>query len=77
MHPTTPGTEEWWNLRLPRHIKPFHYNIFLNITVDLPRFDGRVDIFLNVTRPSDVILVHVDGINVTHVRVQDMKTGGQ
>ncbi|XP_031550054.1 glutamyl aminopeptidase-like, partial [Actinia tenebrosa] len=67
--PTTPGTEAWWNPRLPTNIIPKHYNLFLNITVDLPRFDGRVGIDIEVNNNTDLIILHNNGLNVSSVQV--------
>lgn len=65
--PTTAGPEAWWQIRLPRDIVPVHYNVFLNVTPDLPRFDGNVEIVVNVTSSTDLILVHISGLNISHV----------
>ncbi|KXJ20434.1 Endoplasmic reticulum aminopeptidase 1 [Exaiptasia diaphana] len=68
--PTTPGTEAWWQIRLPRNVVPVHYNVFLNVTVDLPRYDGNVEVEVNVTSPTDLILIHSLGLNITQLTVK-------
>ncbi|KAJ7393673.1 hypothetical protein OS493_003330 [Desmophyllum pertusum] len=38
--PTTPGPEPWWTIRLPGDIKPYHYDLTLNIDLNKPNFKG-------------------------------------
>lgn len=74
--PTTPGTEAWWKIRLPRNVLPVHYNVFLNVTVDLPRYDGNVEVEINVTSPTDLILIHSRGLNISHLTVRKKNSQG-
>ncbi|EDO47790.1 predicted protein [Nematostella vectensis] len=74
--PTTPGTEAWWNVRLPKNVVPVHYNVYLNIILKELRFTGTSEIHLNVTQSTDLILVHSARMNVTSGSVMN-KAGDQ
>lgn len=39
-------------------------------------FHGDVAILLNVTEPTDIILVHVNKMNITAVSVEKAASGG-
>lgn len=67
--PTTAGTEVWWNVRLPDYITPIHYDVELHIDLEKLEFYGDVDIHLKVSKPTKVILVHVNLMNVTSASV--------
>ncbi|XP_022795785.1 glutamyl aminopeptidase-like [Stylophora pistillata] len=70
--PTTAGTEEWWNVRLPDFITPVHYDVMLYIDLKKLEFYGDVEILLNVEKVTEVILVHVNLMNVTSASVVEV-----
>ena len=74
--PTTPGTEPWWQIRLPVYIRPKHYNLKLYIDLSKPNFRGKVDILTNVSKSTPYILLHSRDLNFTTVKVQK-KSGGR
>ena len=74
--PTTPGSEVWWDVRLPHNIVPDHYNVRLYIDLEKMEFRGDVAILLNVTEPTSIILVHVNKMNITAVSVEKAASGG-
>jgi len=75
--PTTAGTEAWWNIRLPKTILPVHYEVFLDIDLEKLRFDGKVEILANVTSSTKLVLVHINKMNVTSVKVMKQDGDGE
>ena len=74
--PTTPGTEVWWNVRLPDNIIPVHYDVVLHIDLKKLVFYGDVAILVKVTKPTEIVLVHVNKMNITSVSVAGASGGG-
>ena len=74
--PTTPGSEVWWNVRLPDSIVPVHYDVVLYIDLKKLEFHGDVVILVNVTKPTENVLVHVNKMNVSDVSVEKASGGG-
>ena len=74
--PYTPGTEPWWQIRLPVYIRPKHYDLILYIDLSKPNFTGKVDILTNVSKSTPYILLHSRNLNFTTVKVQK-KSGGR
>ena len=75
--PTTPGTEVWWNVRLPDNIVPDHYDVVLYIDLKKLVFYGDVSILVNVTKPTENVLVHVNKMNITSAKVEMASSGGE
>ena len=75
--PTTPGTEVWWNVRLPDNIVPVHYDVVLYIDLKKLVFFGDVSILVNVTKPIENVLVHVNKMNITSAKVEMASSGGE
>ncbi|XP_068711712.1 glutamyl aminopeptidase-like [Montipora foliosa] len=75
--PTTAGTEVWWNVRLPNNIVPDHYDVLLSIDLENSKFSGEVDILVNVTEPTENVLVHVNKMNVSSALVVKASSGGK
>lgn len=73
--PTTPGTEVWWNVRLPDNIVPDHYDVVLYIDLKKLVFFGDVSILVNVTKPTENVLVHVNKMNITSAKVEMASSG--
>lgn len=73
--PTTPGTEIWWNVRLPKHVTPKHYDV--TIFVDLKKFlfNGHVSMLIDVKEPTEYVLVHTNKLTVTSVIVHQSSGG--
>ncbi|KAL9985945.1 hypothetical protein ACROYT_G008402 [Oculina patagonica] len=73
--PSTPGTEIWWNVRLPKHVTPKHYDV--TILVDLKKFlfNGHVSIVIDVKEPTEYVLVHTNKMTVTSVTVHQSSGG--
>ena len=75
--PTTPGTDPYWSIRLPKSVIPVHYDILLQINLSNERFNGKVVIQIDVKSPTLYIILHNKGLNVTKVKVQKAGTGGK
>ena len=68
MAPTSPVPPPYpalANSRLPTNIKPTEYYFELDVDMTALTFTGVNVIQFNVTSPTTLIIVHVDGINVT------------
>ncbi len=74
--PTTPGTEAWWKVRLPKNIVPVHYDVLLYIDLKKLEFYGNVEILVNVSSPTDNVLVHVNKMKITSESVEEASSGG-
>ena len=79
---TTPGptplvTEVWRNVRLPDNIVPVHYDVVLYIDLKKLVFFGHVSILVNVTKPTNTVLVHVNKMNITSGKVEMASSGGE
>jgi len=53
----------WYNYRLPTNVVPIHYDIYFVLPIwpiEPSIYDGYVDILINVTQPTDTIILHSD-----------------
>ena len=75
--PTTPGTEVWWNVRLPENIVPDHYDVVLYIDLKKLVFFGDVSILVSITKPTENVLVHVNKMNITSAKLETASGGGE
>jgi len=73
--PTAPGTDVWWNVRLPEYITPIHYNVTLFVDLKNFKFNGHVSILFDVKEPSEYVLVHINKLVVTSVAVHQSSRG--
>eukprot|EP00111_Clytia_hemisphaerica_P010712 TCONS_00031279-protein len=64
--------KQWCNVRLPEHIRPYHYNLEILSDVKNLKYDGQVEILLSVSKPIDVILVHIKEKLITKVNLQSI-----
>ena len=68
----------WWNVRLPENIVPDHYDVVLYIDLKKLVFFGDVSILVNVTKPTENVLVHVNKMNITQSpTVEKASSGGK
>ena len=74
--PTTPGSEVWWNVRLPKNIVPEHYDVLLYIDLGKSEFIGNVAIRVNVSSSTENVLVHVNKMNITSASLEKASGGG-
>ena len=75
--PTPLGTEVWRNVRLPDNIVPVHYDVVLYIDLKKLVFFGDVSILVNVTKPTENVLVHFNKMNITSAKVEMASGGGE
>jgi len=73
--PTTPGPEPWWKIRLPRDVKPYHYDLTLHIDLNKPHFKGAVATWVDVLSPTPYVLLHAVDVNITKVEVRKVSGG--
>ncbi|XP_066914391.1 glutamyl aminopeptidase-like isoform X2 [Clytia hemisphaerica] len=72
--PTTPGTEVYHNIRLPKYIRPIHYVVALEIDMQLEFVDGTTNIKTEVSKRSKYIMVHAMKFNNVKVVVKKFDT---
>lgn len=73
---TTPKTpqckgEIWCDVRLPKAIVPNHYNLELTSYVEELKYNGTQQIMLTVSKPIDVVLVHIKDILIDSVSLKN------
>lgn len=51
--------------RLPRHVKPRHYDLLLHPDLEQQTFAGRVGINITVSEPTDFIVLHSNRLLIT------------
>lgn len=73
--PTTPGNGIWWNVRLPKHITPKHYDVIIFVDLKKFLFNGKVSILIDVKQSTDYILVHTNQLEVMSVTVRRSSGG--
>ncbi|XP_076309927.1 glutamyl aminopeptidase-like isoform X2 [Tachypleus tridentatus] len=55
----------WEEFRLPQFIKPLHYSIFMHPNLTTFCNEGRVNITLEVTEPTNFLVIHKKNMNTT------------
>ena len=73
--PTTPGPEPWWKIRLPRDVKPYHYDLTLHIDLNKPHFKGAVATWVDVLSSTPYVLLHAVDMNITKAEVRKVSGG--
>lgn len=63
------STNSWLNMRLPKTIVPTDYDITLDVNMKDDTYQGDVRIDINVTQPTDNIILHVVGLDIIKVNV--------
>ncbi|NXN91788.1 TRHDE protein, partial [Rhinopomastus cyanomelas] len=66
----------WARPRLPRHLRPLHYNLMLNIFMENFTFSGEVNVQLEVLNASRYIVLHAHRLHIEVVRVAEDKLAG-
>uniref|UniRef100_A0AAG5CP51 glutamyl aminopeptidase n=1 Tax=Anopheles atroparvus TaxID=41427 RepID=A0AAG5CP51_ANOAO len=62
--------------RLPRHIRPVHYELWLHPDLQRETFAGRVGIDLNVTEPTNYIVLHSKMLTITETVLRQLTAHG-
>ncbi|NWI58038.1 TRHDE protein, partial [Calyptomena viridis] len=60
----------WARPRLPRHLRPLHYNLMLSAFMENFTFSGEVNVQLEVHNASRYIVLHAHRMHIEAVRVQ-------
>uniref|UniRef100_A0A182K7Z1 glutamyl aminopeptidase n=1 Tax=Anopheles christyi TaxID=43041 RepID=A0A182K7Z1_9DIPT len=70
------GTQvvEKLGFRLPRHIRPVHYELWLHPDLQRETFNGRVGIELNVSETTNYIVLHSKKLSVTETVLRALGT---
>ncbi|XP_062562967.1 aminopeptidase A isoform X1 [Armigeres subalbatus] len=61
------------SFRLPRHIKPHHYDLQMFPNLEQQTFTGRVGIDITISEPTDFIVLHSKQLAITDTMVKRMK----
>lgn len=56
---------EWENFRLPDYIRPVHYDLEVKPLMEEDRYTGRVNISVNVTKPTRYLWLHIRETKIT------------
>ncbi|XP_063011108.1 thyrotropin-releasing hormone-degrading ectoenzyme [Melospiza melodia melodia] len=66
----------WARPRLPRHLRPLHYNLMLTAFMENFTFSGEVNVQLEVRNASRYIVLHAHRMHIEAVRVAEDKLAG-
>ncbi|XP_068046328.1 thyrotropin-releasing hormone-degrading ectoenzyme isoform X1 [Anomalospiza imberbis] len=66
----------WARPRLPRHLRPLHYNLMLSAFMENFTFSGEVNVQLEVRNASRYIVLHAHRMHIDAVRVAEDKLAG-
>ncbi|PKU47781.1 thyrotropin-releasing hormone-degrading ectoenzyme [Limosa lapponica baueri] len=66
----------WARPRLPRHLRPLHYNLMLSAFMENFTFSGEVNVELEVRNASRYIVLHAHRMHIEAVRVAEDKLAG-
>ncbi|KAM4901372.1 thyrotropin-releasing hormone-degrading ectoenzyme [Sylvia borin] len=66
----------WARPRLPRHLRPLHYNLMLCAFMENFTFTGEVNVQLEVRNASRYIVLHAHRMHIEAVRVAEDKLAG-
>lgn len=62
------------DIRLPKSVIPYHYQILLHPNISRSFFNGTVQINCVVKYPTNFIVFHLKTLNITSLQLQDVKT---
>uniref|UniRef100_T1JIK8 Aminopeptidase n=1 Tax=Strigamia maritima TaxID=126957 RepID=T1JIK8_STRMM len=75
--PTPAALLPWQQIRLPREVVPYHYDIHLIPDFVEGSFKGIVDIHIRVLSSTDHVIVHFAYLNVTIVTLKNSETSDE
>ena len=65
----------WTDIRLPSHIKPLEYDLFLHPDLNTFLFKGQVGITLKAEDTKDFLIFHMKHLNYTTIVLAEKKGG--
>ena len=63
--PTGPFT----NIRLPKNVTPYHYNVELTVDLKAGTFKGVSTAFVTITAPTEYVIIHIANMVVKKAEV--------
>ena len=66
-------TFPYQNIRLPNHIRPLSYDIYIHPNLTTFKFSGRVNIALRCYKPTKDIILHSRDLRVSDVKLTNSK----
>lgn len=71
--PTTPSKQKsaWEEIRLPTNLHPLHYDMLVRTYLNKLTFTGNSNITIKVTNSTDLILFHINLLEIRAVSVED------
>uniref|UniRef100_A0A452HFC5 Thyrotropin-releasing hormone-degrading ectoenzyme n=1 Tax=Gopherus agassizii TaxID=38772 RepID=A0A452HFC5_9SAUR len=66
----------WTQLRLPRHLRPLHYNLMLSAFMENFTFCGEVNVQIECLNASRYIVLHAHRVHIEAVQVAEDKLSG-
>ncbi|XP_065673410.1 aminopeptidase A-like isoform X2 [Hydra vulgaris] len=67
------NTQPWENMRLIDDIVPYSYFLAVDVNMENDLFDGKVSIFVNVTKSTNVILLHQVDLQINYVLLKNLE----
>ena len=62
-------------MRIPKDIRPVHYDLFLHPNLDTLHFKGKVQILIRCFNSTSKIIFHMKKLHAKNIRVLDEKNG--
>jgi len=59
------------NVRLPKHLIPHHYDLYLHPNLETGLFNGQVTIHIEARKTSDYFLVHTKYLDITQTKLRN------
>eukprot|EP00794_Sanderia_malayensis_P016583 gene16583-18269_t len=63
--PTAGTNKPYMNIRLPKYIKPKHYDVALNVDLKKLSFTGKSSVQFRVEKSAEYLFIHVADMNIT------------
>ena len=67
------STFPYKNIRLPNHIRPLSYDVYIHPNLTTFKFSGKVKILLQCVQPTKNVILHLRDLRVEDVKMVDSK----